>query len=122
MATRTGHHNVAIDDTFAAIVLRASQDNKLKPWLYFRFTDHGGLTDDPLEASRLKIDEHLWMAEAHAMKNWPNYIWERARLIVSVEPFSSPAVTRAMDESITTFIRRQALAKLSLNERKALGV
>ena len=62
------------------------------------------------------------MAEAHAMKNWPNYIWERARLIVSVEPFSSPAVTRAMDESITTFIRRQALAKLSLNERKALGV
>jgi hypothetical protein len=41
---------------------------------------------------------------------------------VRVEPFSSDAVTTAMDENITTFVRRQALAKLTGNERKALGV
>ena len=111
----------AIDDTFTAIVLRAPMRDHTS-WVYFRYTDNGGLTDDPVMAMRLKIDEHLWQAEAHARKNWPNLTWERARLLVSVEPFSSEAVTRAMDESITTFVRRQALMKLSLNERKALGV
>lgn len=107
-----------IDDTFTAIVLRARQLSG--GYVYFRHADHGGSTSDPLEASRLKIDEHLWQAEVHAKKHWPHLTWKRARLLVSVEPFSSEAVTDAMDATITEFVRRQALAKLSDNERRAL--
>lgn len=111
-----------IDDTFTAIVLRAAHDAPIpgREWVYYRHPEHGGLTIDPLEADRItNISAVLYAYEDLAKKHWPNRDWVRARLIVSVEPFSNP---EALNNIIDHHLRREALKKLSLHERRALGL
>lgn len=112
-----------IDDTFTRIVLRAEHPDGVpgREWIYFRFTDHGGLVDDPLFADHLSnIDVHLLEAEAHARKHYPNYDWQRARLIVDVKPFGTSNET--LDELIYEQLRQSAKMKLTGFEIKALGL
>jgi hypothetical protein len=110
-----------IDDTFTRIVLRTPLSSNRDRWVYFRYTDHGDLVDDPLHAHHLQsIDVHLLEAEDHARKYWPNYPWERARLIVDVKPFGTP--TDVLNEVIYEQLRRSAKAKLTDHEKKALGL
>lgn len=112
------------DETFTAIVLRTPRDVPIpgREWTYYRHAEHGGLVDDPLYADRAtNIDGHLWSMEDFARRSWPNREWERCRLIVDVKPFSSK-VSAAMDENIKQIVRREAVKRLTDNEKRALGL
>lgn len=111
------------DDTFDRIVLRAA-----KPWgatggiayTYFRFPEHGGLVDDPLQADFISsIDARLLAWEELSRHLWPKMTWERARLCVEVLPFANP---QALDAVIKEQLVKQALAKLTEQEKQALGL
>lgn len=111
-----------VDDTFTKIVLRASNDPDAhyQKWVYYRHPETGGLVDNPLQAQHIStIDDYLYKCEDWAREHWPNYAWERARLIVDVQPFHHP---EALDKIIDMNLRERALKKLSTHERRALGL
>ena len=120
---RVKHVENLIDDTFTAIVLRApiADRGPRMQWLYFRHDDHGGPVEDVLFADRFSIDPGLRYAEERA-KTRGSFTWERARLIVKVEPFSDEAELRAIDVNIDSQLRGRALAKLDADERRVLGL
>lgn len=91
---------------------------------YFRFDEHGGPTENPVEAVMFKpTDVFLLQAEEAAARDYSHsgWHWERVRLTVTVEPLTSAEVA-AIDQSLTANLRATALAKLTPRERATLGI
>lgn len=82
--------------------------------------EHGGPMEEPLRADlTTNVDQHLGKTMQFAQATHPQYVWEYARLLVSVVPFEPQSL---VEDLIRDRLREQALRKLTPEEREALGL
>lgn len=108
----------AADDTWTRIVLEHSNDAGVT--VYFRWTEKGGPTRDPLDATySTSADAGLDFMIQEAVRGFPKHDWQLRRLRVSVEPFHHEKNVRDL---VNRDVRQRALHKLTNREREVLGL
>jgi len=106
------------DDTWTKIVLEHANDAGVT--VYFRWTEKGGLTRDPLEAAyATNANAGLDFMIREAAREFPRHNWQLRRLRVSVELFHHEKNVRDL---VDRDVRQRALHKLTDREREVLGL